>query len=139
MCSHRTFSASRFDLIHARFLLGAIRDHAALYSEVYDALKPGGYFEISELQAGTFSDDGSVTPDLPSLKWWSLMQEAFARSGRPIIPCERYPELLAEAGFKDVQYTIHKRPTNDWPRDEKMKEIGRVSRFLPAIFSCSRR
>lgn len=142
--SHRTFGASRFDLIHARFLLGAVRDHAALYNQVYDALKPGGCFEISELQAGTSSDDGSVTPDMPSVKRWSLMQEAFTRSGRPIIPCEQYLELLAEAGFEDIQYVIHKRPTNDWPRDEKTKEIGRVGRFpflycVSEVSSCSRR
>lgn len=87
------------------------------------------------MQAGTFSDDGTVTPDMASVRWWSVMQEAYTRSGRPLIECERYPILLTEAGFEDVKWIPIKRPTNDWPKDPKMKEIGRVSSLFPFFSS----
>jgi hypothetical protein len=34
---------------------------------------------------------------------------------------------MEEVGFVDVEERILKRPTNDWPKDPRMKEIGRVS------------
>lgn len=53
-------------MIHGRFLMGSITSHTELYKKVYSALKPGGWFEIVELECGTFSDDGTVPPDSPS-------------------------------------------------------------------------
>ena len=35
--------------------------------------------------------------------------------------------LFENAGFVDVQVKELKRPSNDWPKDKRMKEIGRVS------------
>ena len=123
----RTFGASRFDFIHARFLLGSVSDYPSLYSQIYTALKPGGYFELSDMECGTFSDDGSVTKEMPSVQWWAGFREAFERVVKPIVDCERYPELMKDAGFEDITWRLLKRPTNDWPKDRRMKEIGKVS------------
>lgn len=83
------------------------------------------------MEIGTFSDDGSVTPEMPSVQWWTHLQEAFTRMGKPMIACARYPELMKEAGLVNVHSRLLKRPTNDWPKDPRMKEIGRVSQHLP--------
>lgn len=48
--SRRTFGENRFDMIHARFLLGSVSSQAHLYKSVFPALKPGGYFEISDME-----------------------------------------------------------------------------------------
>lgn len=122
-----TFGSNRFDMVHARFLMGSVKDHAQLYANVYRALKPGGWFEISEMECGTFSDDGSVPENSPSVRWWTLLEEAFEKLERPILKIDEYPGLFREAGFVDVQDRLLKRPTNDWPKDPRMKEIGRFS------------
>ena len=35
--------------------------------------------------------------------------------------------MMEDAGFENVELRVVKRPMNDWPKDPKMKEIGRVS------------
>lgn len=50
---HRTFGSDRFDMVHGRFLMGSVSSHASLYKSVYDSLKPGGWFEIVEMECGT--------------------------------------------------------------------------------------
>lgn len=124
---YRTFGDNRFDLIHGRFLMGSISDHNKLYKRIFNALKPGGYFEVSEMEGGTYSDDGTVGPDFPSVKWWAWLEEAFIKIGKPIIKIDEYPKLMTEAGFEDIQFMMLKRPTNDWPKDQRMKEIGRYT------------
>ena len=76
---------------------------------------------------GTFSDDDTVPEDAPSKLWWKLLEEAFEKIGRPIPKIDRFPKLLEDAGFENVQFQMIKRPVNDWPKDPKMKEIGRYS------------
>lgn len=34
--------------------------------------------------------------------------------------------MVKDAGFTDVHEHIIQRPTNDWPKDPKLKEIGLV-------------
>ncbi|KAF2723098.1 S-adenosyl-L-methionine-dependent methyltransferase [Polychaeton citri CBS 116435] len=130
-----TFDDGRFDLIHARFLLGSVTDATELYKRVYSALKPGGYFEISDMECGVFSDDGTVKPEHACVQWGELLEEAFSRLGKPIIHCDQYEPLFKAAGFENVQSTILKRPINDWPKDPRMKDVGRYSclNFLEGI------
>ena len=123
----RTFGESRFDMIHQRFLLGSVSSCSDLFKKVYDALNPGGWFELVEMEAGTFSDDGTVSQDSACVLWGRLLTEAFAKLGKPILPVNEYVPLLQEAGFVNIHSQIMKRPTNDWPRDRRMKDIGRVS------------
>lgn len=122
----RTFGHDRFDMIHERFLMGSIGDHLAFYKKCFEALKPGGYLEISEMECGTYSDDGTVKPKMSCVRWWTELEEAFRRIGKPILKCHEHPELLKQAGFEDVHWEIQPRPVNDWPKDSRMKEIGRV-------------
>ncbi|KJX97648.1 methyltransferase like protein [Zymoseptoria brevis] len=122
-----TFGQNRFDMIHSRFLMGSVSSHSALHKEIYAALKPGGWYELVELECGTFSDDGSVMPDAPSVQWWALLESAFAQLGKRIPKVNEFPGMLEDAGFVDVHYTEVKRPTNDWPKDKRMKEIGRFT------------
>lgn len=124
-------------MIHERFLLGAVSDHAQLYKQVYNALKPGGWFEIVEMEGKTFSDDGTLPADAAIVKWGEYIEDAFEKLGRPFLPIERYRELLEEAGFVNIEWNMVKRPTNDWPKDPKWKEVGRVcSHSAPAALVC---
>ena len=114
-------------MIHERFLLGSVSSHAELYRNVYTALKPGGWFEIVEMEAGTFSDDGTVPEDSACNQWGKHLSEAFENIGRPILLVEEYEKLLEDAGFVNIHSELRKRPTNDWPTDDTLKKIGEVS------------
>ena len=125
--SEWTFGSDRFDLIYARQLLCSVSDYPLLYRRIFDATKPGGWFEISEIEVGVFSDDGTVPEDSASCQWARLLGEATQKLGRSIPPVTQYKKFMEDAGFVDVQELYLKRPTNDWPKDRRLKEIGRVS------------
>lgn len=132
------FGESRFDLIHEQFLMGSITSHPEFYKKVFSALKPGGWLELVEMETQMFSDDDTVPKESSSDLWGKLLIEAFAKIGKPILHVDEYEPLLKETGFVNVQSQIMKRPTNDWPRDPKMKEIGRVSTPCSLFTLCLR-
>lgn len=126
----RTYGENRFDLIHQRFLIGSISNHARLYKEALTALKPGGYIELVEMEARTFCDDDTLPPDSAMVKWGHWIHEAFEKMGRPFLAVGEYKTLLEQAGFVDVEFRLVKRPSNDWPKDPRWKEIGKVGSAL---------
>ncbi|RMX81812.1 hypothetical protein D0869_06528 [Hortaea werneckii] len=120
-----TYGSNRFDMIFERFLIGSISDHTRLYKEAFTALKPGGWLEAVEMEAHSFCDDDTLPKDSALVKWGHLIHEAFAKMGRPFPRVEEYKRYMEDAGFKNVEFQIMKRPNNDWPRDPRWKEIGK--------------
>ncbi|WPG98752.1 S-adenosyl-L-methionine-dependent methyltransferase [Acrodontium crateriforme] len=129
-----TWGENRFDMIHHRFSLGSVSDYPRLYKQAYAALKPGGWIEIIDMEAKAYSDDDTLPEDSPLVAWGKLIEEAFAKIGKPFLKIEEYPRLLKEQGFENIQSHMIKRPSNDWPKDPKMKEIGRVGENT--LFCC---
>lgn len=128
-----TFGTDRFDLIHMRFLLSAVSDYLRLYRQAYEATKPGGWVEVNDMVLSVFCDDGTFPQDGASVRWATLFQEAATKFGQSVPELGQYKKWLEEAGFVDVQERILKRPTNDWPKDPRMKEIGGVSFSLASF------
>ncbi|GIZ38675.1 hypothetical protein CKM354_000208400 [Cercospora kikuchii] len=122
-----TFGNDRFDMIHHRFLVGHISDPPEFYKRVFNTLKPGGSLELAEMELGTFCDDGSVPEDCSIMQWGDYLNEAFRKMGRVPLTADQYKELLEELGFENVHAEVIKRPSNDWPKDPKWKEVGRYS------------
>lgn len=116
-------------MIHLRFAIGSVKDYPLLYKRVLDALRPGGSFQLVELEFTPYSDDGTLKDDSALVMWGTLMHEAFRKMGVTIPMAEDYERWLGEVGFEGVTTRIMKRPMNDWPKDPRMKEIGRVSSF----------
>ena len=123
-----TWPMDHFDLIHVRYLVGAIDDWAKLYRQAFDHLKPGGYFQHGDLDTETRSDvPGLVTPDHVYYKWC----QNFFKAGNILGKSWTYPvqhgqmkELMENTGFEDVQIKCWKVPIGGWAMDTKMKEIG---------------
>ena len=88
-------------------------------------LKPGGYFEIQEIDPRIASDDGSLQPHHVSHIWSNLMCEAAENYGRYVPRGTEYKYWLEEAGFVDITEKNFKRPMNAWPKDKKLKEVGK--------------
>ena len=60
-------------------------------------------------------------------KWQLLGLEASKKLGVPLDLADTCKSTMEEVGFVDVTEVIYKWPTNKWPADKKMKEIGMYS------------
>ncbi len=89
--------------------------------------KPGGWFELCEYDPRFVSDDGTLPADSYETKWSTLMCEASEKYGRPVPHYPEYKHMLEEAGFEDVHEEVFKVPSSPWPKDARLKEIGKVS------------
>lgn len=87
--------------------------------------KPGGYFELQELDCRFASDDNTLL-DSHNLTYWSnLITEAAAKYNRPVPRYTDYVHWFEKAGFTDVRQVIFKCPTNPWPKNKILKEAGK--------------
>ncbi|KAH8587369.1 S-adenosyl-L-methionine-dependent methyltransferase [Bisporella sp. PMI_857] len=109
-----TFS-SKFDLIHSRMMTGSISDWPRFFTQCCENLNPGGYLFQFEITFPTVVDDNSWPPRLALKEWDELIVQAAAESFIP---------QLEAAGFTEITQIRAKWPTNKWPKDPKMKELG---------------
>jgi SAM-dependent methyltransferase len=123
-----TFRPSSFDFIHARSIYGSVADYPALYSEIKDHLKPGGWFEQTEISVITKSEDGSIAGTRLE-EWGPLAWECGEKFGKSFKIAEDSKELMERAGFVNVRRHTFKWPIGTWPMDKKMKEIGAYNRL----------
>ena len=113
-----------FDFIHGRELILAIRDWPKLIKQSFQALKPGGYLELAGSVPLFASDDGTLPAEGAYLELAQVffdMGEKIGASGKDPL---RWRGLLEAMGFVDVKETILKIPTNPWPKDKRLKQIG---------------
>ncbi|KAL1596306.1 hypothetical protein SLS60_008951 [Paraconiothyrium brasiliense] len=123
----------RFDLIHARGLSGAINDWEKLSTQCYENLQPGGWLEFQEPMAWVESDDDTIERAHNLQQWQQLCNDGAAQFGKVIKVGHLLKDLLLNAGFVDVHEKVVKVPIGPWPKDPKMKEIGRYQREHMAI------
>ncbi|KAK5661175.1 hypothetical protein OQA88_11066 [Cercophora sp. LCS_1] len=114
----------KFDFIFSRFMTGSILDWPQYFKQCYDALEPGGWLEVQDILYPMESDDGTLTPDSPLRKWSELLLEGFTGIGRPLNTAFQYKDQLLEAGFVEIGEIKAKWPSNGWPRDPILKQIG---------------
>ncbi|KAL3419490.1 mRNA 3'-end-processing protein yth1 [Phlyctema vagabunda] len=120
-----TYPRDYFDLIHIRSLFGSIRDWPALYGQIYRHLKPGAFFEQMEVSIQFKSDDGTVTPGSPLRRWSTTFTKAGEMTGQSFAICETMTEAIKASGFVNVVETVYKAPLGGWPRDPKLRDLGR--------------
>ncbi|EEU36570.1 uncharacterized protein NECHADRAFT_42626, partial [Fusarium vanettenii 77-13-4] len=109
-----------FDFIHARELTMTIYDWPNLVQEVYRALKPGAYFEISGFIPDYRCDDGTIPKDSAYVKVGKLNFEIAEKRNEPI----RWKTYLLDAGFDDVHERALKLPMGPWPNHPHLQKIG---------------
>ncbi|ETI23787.1 hypothetical protein G647_05593 [Cladophialophora carrionii CBS 160.54] len=120
------FRRNSFDLIHAREFLFAIRDWPALISQAYDHLRPGGYFELAVTVPEVGCDDGTCPPDSQYAELGKIFFQIAEAMGLDGNASRLWKDQLLARGFEDVHETVFKMPTNDWPKDRRMKTIGKL-------------
>lgn len=81
--------------------------------------------ESLEMDIQFRSDDGTVQPGDVVSEWSRIFIGAGEKMGRTFKIAERSKKLIQEAGFVDVVEKKYKLPVGGWPKDAKLKEIGR--------------
>lgn len=59
------------------------------------------------------------------MKWQDGLIDASKKLGRPLGASDQYKAILERTGFQNVHETIFRWPTNSWPKDRKLKELGK--------------
>ncbi|KAJ5586433.1 hypothetical protein N7450_006220 [Penicillium hetheringtonii] len=119
------YEENHFDFIHARCLAGCVADWPAFIRQIYDHVKPGGYFESHESAVWALSDDGSLKPDSALMEWQQALNYAGSQSGRELNIYHKLKGWMIDAGFEDVHLSVYALPFSPWPRDPHLKDLGR--------------
>jgi Methyltransferase domain len=113
----------KFDYIHGRALFSCFKDPVAVFQKAYDALVPGGYFEMQDVYFKPHSIDGTVEGK-PFAKWNEEVVEGAKKLGRDWHCVRHYKRWFEEMGFEDVVERRFCWPMNTWAMGKKMKTMG---------------
>ena len=108
-------------------MTGSIADWPRFFEQCYQNLNPGGYLFQFEITFPTVVDDKSWPENSALRGWGDLIVEAAENIGRSANAAESFVSQLQAAGFEDIVQTRTRWPTNQWPRDPKMKELGKLA------------
>ncbi|KAL1963736.1 hypothetical protein VTN77DRAFT_7802 [Rasamsonia byssochlamydoides] len=133
-----------FDFIHGRAIAGSIGDWRKLFRQAYDHLRPGGWLELQEYETQATSDDDTINQAVHLKLWQDKINEASEIFGKPFMASLEHKQRMLDAGFVDVTQDTYKVPMGTWPKNKKLKELGRfqllqmleaVEPFSLAIFT----
>ncbi|KAL6411674.1 UMTA methyltransferase family protein [Ilyonectria robusta] len=133
-----------FDFIHIRELEGCVGDSDKLFRQAFRHLAPGGYIELQAVNAEFLCDDGTIEKATNAVSWMENLRKGAEKFGKPVDCTAGWKDKLIDAGFVDVHQEIHKLPIGMWPKDPKLKEIGKyqsvqelqvVDSYTPGIFA----
>lgn len=113
-----------FDFIHARELIFAIRDWPRLIQQAFDCLRPGGYLELGATVPLVSCDDGTLPPNTAYKQLETVFFDIGKAMGASADAGLYWKEQMEHVGFVDVEETPFKLPTNPWPKDKRLKQLG---------------
>lgn len=119
-----------FDFIHFRSLSGSFSAWDEVLTQAYTHTKPGGYIEFQDYGVDLFHSSGVLATGLPEKEstpfahYMNLCVEAAALGGRELAVAGTMRERFAAAGFVDIKEKVLIWPVGQWPKDNKLKEIG---------------
>lgn len=115
---------AKYDYIHIRSLSGAIKDWPSLLARCYSNLNPGGWLEITEFEVWVHSYNNKMdaAPDITT--WQNGLSEAAEKIGRRFDVAVNLEKWLKAANFGDVVQHVSTVPTQQWPKNRRMKMIG---------------
>lgn len=105
-------------------------DWPKFIQQIYQHIKPGGYFEIQESAVWAWSDDGSLKADSPLFQYVQALDTAGRASGRELNVYSKLRDWISDAGFENVTQFTYLLPYSQWPRDPYLKEIGKYQAVM---------
>lgn len=91
----------KFDYVHARHMVGSIKNFPGLFAMVYENLNPGGYVEFQDYYVKLQAIDDSLNGTALQ-RWNNMLNEALSFTGRSGMNSAKYKRQMEEAGFQDV-------------------------------------
>ncbi|EOD47594.1 putative tam domain methyltransferase protein [Neofusicoccum parvum] len=116
-----------FDFVHGRTMSGSIGDWPRLYGQIYKNLKPGGWVEMQEFEIKFQSDDGAFERAPTFAQWEKDLMKASQVFGKELETAQRQAGWMKDAGFVNVVDDKRPSPVGPWPKNRKLKEIGRYN------------
>ncbi|KAG9241700.1 S-adenosyl-L-methionine-dependent methyltransferase [Calycina marina] len=128
----------KFDYIHGRALAFCFRSHETVFGHAFNALRPGGWFEIQDVAIPMVALDETVAGTAVEL-WVSRLIEGGRALGRDFTRVPTYKEILEDIGYVDVVERHFHWPVGTWAKGDKMKTLGAWMRedFLSGIQGAS--
>ncbi|KAF8451742.1 S-adenosyl-L-methionine-dependent methyltransferase [Kalaharituber pfeilii] len=122
-----------FDFIHIRSLSGSFRNWDKALEQTYAKLVPGGYIEFQDYDCQVRLSDGTPLTALseghPISTYFYHVLNAASQCGRPLDIAAGMRARLEKAGFVDVVEQRAVWPLGDWPKDKRLKELGKWGRI----------
>ncbi|EAS27293.3 TAM domain methyltransferase [Coccidioides immitis RS] len=130
----------KFDFIHGRMLAGSSPSFPQLFQQAYDALEPGGWFEMQDFAFPVRSDDGTME-NTPYEQLNNYLVKALKKLGRDGGLAAEYKDMMKRTGFVNVVEIPYKWPQNRWPKDPHYKELGEwnMVNTLDGLYAASAR
>ncbi|KAB8236661.1 class I SAM-dependent methyltransferase [Aspergillus alliaceus] len=123
-----TFPSNSFDFIHVRCLSGSLTDWPTFLKHCYRHLKPGGKIELAECRTQMNCDDETYPEGCHTYKWVAEFNRISHANGRVFDLFPQFKGLLGDAAFTNIQVHQEVCPIGTWPKDSRLKEIGRYFR-----------
>jgi SAM-dependent methyltransferase len=92
----------KFSFIHGRMLNLSFDDPPGFFKKVYDALEPGGWFEMLDTTLPIESDDNTIPEDSAIQQWCAAMAKAMKTVGKDWGWSKHYGEYMERVGFTNV-------------------------------------
>ncbi|KIW04945.1 uncharacterized protein PV09_04110 [Verruconis gallopava] len=115
----------KYDFIHSRAMVGAIKDWPRFLAQSFDHLKPGGYIELQDLTSPVCCNDPTESSNSIMVKYGNHVLDAGRRIGLDFQAPYKWREMLQEAGFVDINIRWFNWPIGPWAKGVKNKMIGR--------------
>lgn len=107
-------------------MAGSITSWPNLLKEAFKSLKPGGKIEFTEFGLRWECMDGTFDPNGNCGVWTKKFHEiATEILGMDFDPIPKMSRWMREAGFEDVVMADEIVPVGPWPRNKRLKDIGR--------------
>ncbi|KAG6251028.1 hypothetical protein E4U24_001419 [Claviceps purpurea] len=116
-----------YDYIHLRHTLICFDSTPAILRRAFDLLSPGGWIEFYETNMTFVRLGKSPLEGTAFGKWLSLVVQVARSGGRDWTKAVHYATWLREAGFVNVTEERFALPMNSWPKDGRLKQIGRLA------------
>lgn len=113
-----------FDFVYIRCLYGSVSDWSALYRQIYNHIKPGGFIEQVEMSVKFISDGGAADSNDVMAEWSQIFIDAGERMVKSFEIADQVASHIRDAGFVDVVERWCKVPVGSWPKDKQLREIG---------------
>jgi hypothetical protein len=125
-----TFGTNKFDFIHGRDFMLAIRDWDHLIEQCFSHLKPGGYLELFGTWIHPSSDDDTLAEGSAYAEFGRIIRRIGEKINASIDAPLTWKIRMEKAGFIDVQQQIFKVPTSPWPKDPRLKSWSTSNKVL---------